>query len=250
MDEVRRLAYLSAMGIDCYVRREFRPETPIPVADQTFEAVTRESVGKNAQSSVSKLKSRRSETLVLEPVVQKNQPAPLESLETPSDQSHETEPDNEAGQLRFSLQVYRISEKLVVINEVPYLGLARTGKEVSNLLTAILRALGQELAELPTATRFNWPLSTDDDASRRREPEACQALEGFMVKRLDENFFDVVVVFGSQCEALFASSGVGQLLAESSNRVIHTHSLDAMLQVPTLKRSVWESIRVIPTLLE
>jgi hypothetical protein len=110
--------------------------------------------------------------------------------------------------------------------------------------------LGQDLAELPPAARFNWPLNPDDDASQALVSDAYQALQGFMGKRLHTSGNDIVLVFGSQCEDLFASSGLAQLLAESSRRVLHTHSLDAMLQVPVLKRSVWEAIRVLPELLE
>jgi|GEM_PF-3808046 len=250
MDEVRRLAYLSAMGIDCYVRREFQPLAPIPDADQLPDSVKQESVVADEVITVSKLKTRLTETLEAQPEPQSDVQLQPEPIETPPLLAQEPALETGGEQLRFSLQFYRISEKFIVINEVPYFGLSRTEKEVNTLLGAILRALGQEVTDLANAARFNWPLSADDDASGLRAPEAYQALQGFLGKRLDANFYDVIVVFGSQCEDLFASSGVGQLLAESSNRVIFTHSLDALLKVPVLKRSVWEAIRVVPKLLK
>ncbi len=152
-------------------------------------------------------------------------------------------------ELRFSVQFYRISEKLAIINEVPFLRSSSNEQDLNKLLTAILRALGQEFGESPNSVRFNWPLGADDDASSRRASEAFQALSGFMRKRLGSDSYKVILVFGNQCEELFDKSGVGDLLTETSERLIHTHSLDAILRVPSLKRSVWDSIRVIPALL-
>lgn len=245
MDEARRLAYLNAMGIDCYVRREPRPAVAAAIVEQRSASVV-----PDAPSKMSKLKSDLAETLPGKTAVSKRRDVSVASASEADSLAKETELERAAEQLRFSLQYYRISERFVVINEVPYLGNERTGKEVNSLLRAILRALGQDLAELPSAARFNWPLNPDDDASQTLAAEAYQALQGFMGKRLHANGNDLVLVFGSQCEDLFASSGLAQLLAESSKRLVHTHSLDAMLQVPVLKRSVWETIRVLPELIE
>ena len=208
-----------------------------------------EPVVREEDPSVSELKNRLAQTLHDRPALQNDEKAQSTTVQSAPAQIEEAEGEDGREQLRFSLQFYRIAENLAVINEVPYLGSSSTEKEMNNLLGAILRALGMELAELPAAARFNWPLSADEDASLLLAADAYQALEGFLGKRLGTNFYDVVVVFGSQCEELFANSSVSQLLGESSNQVIHTHSLDAMLKVPMLKRSVWESIRVIPKLL-
>jgi hypothetical protein len=249
MDEARRLAYLSAMGIDCYVLRESRPavtnlpDDPLPEPDAPLPEQSA------APAVVEEQRSRLVATLA--PPVETRKQAKADTPQgtrVTAGQDSETGSDVDA-ELRFSLQFYRVSEQLAVINEVPFLHSSRSEKEVTNLLQAILRALGQEITELPAVARFNWPLSADDNASDRRASEAYQALTGFMRKRLGSSFYDVVVVFGNQCEVLFDSSGVGPLLEESSNRVIHTHSLDNIVQVPALKQSVWESIRVVRLLL-
>jgi hypothetical protein len=254
MDEARRLAYLSAMGIDCYVLRESRPvvadlpDKPLPEPDKPLPEPDKPLPDQSAEPvAVGQQRSILASTLTTAPETQTQ-----ESTDAPQESRDATVQGNEAdadAELRFSLQFYRVSEQLAVINEIPFLQAGRSENEVNNLLQAILRALGLELTELPPAVRFNWPLGSDDDASERRASEAYQALSGFMRKRLGSNFYDVVVVFGNQCEVLFDDSGVDELLEESSNRVIHTHSLDNILQVPALKQSVWESIRVITELL-
>lgn len=269
MDETRRLAYLSVMGIDCYLQRESRPVASVGLVDAP--AVDREADKEQspARHSLPGLQdpadaNQRPEEdpsqneVPEEKQAQKREKRSEASSESRPESRSETRP--EAGQqkaaaknaiapLRFSLQYYRISEQLAVINEVPYLGSARPENEVQNLLAAILRAIGQDI-DLPGPDRFNWPLSADDDASGRRAPEAYQALQGFLRKRLRNNTMRVVVVFGNQLEDLFASSGVDQQLNAVCGQIIHTHSLDAMLKVPALKRSVWDSVRAIPELLQ
>lgn len=155
------------------------------------------------------------------------------------------EPGGDVEQLRFSLQFHPVTATIAVISEIPFLGNERIHQGTGKLLLAILRALNLPIAELPRPDRFNWPLAADDDASAGRAPEAGQALQGFLRKRLETGAYQQVLVFGDRFRTLFAAAGVDEQLAGTGVRVIHTHSLGAMLQVPALKRTVWEQVRVV-----
>ena len=117
------------------------------------------------------------------------------------------------------------------------------------MLQAIGRALGLELEVVPGPDRFNWPLAADDNAAAERAPEAYQALQGFLRKRLDARGYRVLLVFGNQCRALFEAAEIDRFTPAGAS-IIHTHSLGAMLQVPALKKTVWEDIRIVPELLK
>ncbi|MEZ5492610.1 MAG: hypothetical protein R3F50_20195 [Gammaproteobacteria bacterium] len=259
MNELRRLAYLRAMGIDCYERH-----SQAALADADNDAVISDpervaSAGK-AALSVRASTAAGPAASALDAMGVSVAPAVPPQAGTGSRSSSSVTPeptasidppaDAEAQQLRFSMQFYPATEKLALISEIPFMGNERIVNGTSRLLQAILHALDVESEQTRKPDRFNWPLGLEDDASIARAPEAFQALQGFLRKRLESAAFAVIVVFGNQSKALFAQAGVDTLLAGGDTRVIYTHSLGAMLQVPTLKRSVWEDIRVIRSLLE
>lgn len=262
MNELRRLAYLRAMGIDCYVRR-----SQVALAEADNDAVISEPergpLSAKTAASVRTPAGTRPATPALDAMGVSVAPVAPPQAETGPRSSSPVPPvnpvpppsidppaDTEAQQLRFSLQFYPATEKLALISEIPFVGNERIVNGTSRLLTAILHALDVETEQAPRPDRFNWPLGLEDDASSARAPEAFQALQGFLRKRLESAAFTVIVVFGNQSKALFAQAEVDTLLAAGDTRVIYTHSLGAMLQVPALKRTVWEDIRVIRSLVK
>ncbi|MBL4820341.1 MAG: hypothetical protein JKY98_05025, partial [Gammaproteobacteria bacterium] len=172
MNETRRQAYLYAMGIDSYF-----PRYPLPGA-------------------------RPSKIPIIEPIVAAPEPKRREEIQESAGLSGRTPPINAAdanteaepagkpvnesnpgtdeiqqGDLRFSLQFFRINDQLAVINEIPYLDDGSSGSSVQSLLLAILKALEIEPAHLNDPQLFSWPLAVEDDASAHRQADALLALE-------------------------------------------------------------------------
>jgi len=251
MEEVRRLAYLNAMGIDSYVSRQPLPGAkpswvPEPSAEEDRHAEMPDtdstmSMGHRGSAVTSPETGRH-------PVEQPGEEGTGQSDGDGIPVSEDSVPED-IGQLRFSLTFYPINDRLAVINEVPFSAANRTRQKTGALLLAILRALDIPLTEMPRAERFNWPLTAEDDASEARAGEAYQALAGFLRRRLESTGYRVLLVFAAQLQSLFDSGGIAGLLSSHQIVVIHTESLDAMLQVPALKKSVWQDIRGVPPLL-
>jgi hypothetical protein len=151
--------------------------------------------------------------------------------------------------LRISLSFYRVNSRLAVVTETPFLGSERQTARREALLLSILRALDLQDIELSSPARFRWPLAEDDAQHASGGVAAAQqTLAGFLHKRLEGGSQELLIVFGERCEALFASGGpVAESAALSRLRVLHCSSLDAMLQVPALKRAVWNLLKPLRT---
>lgn len=262
MNELRRLAYLRAMGIDCYVRLSRAVLAEVDEADNSSvnsELEPGQLAGRSALSvlvpnvarpAASALEAMGVSVAPVAPTQADTDPRSKSPIPTRPPTPLDPATDNEPQQLRFSLQFYPATEKLALISEIPFMGNERIANGTARLLLAILHALDVETEQAPKPDRFNWPLGLEDDAAVSRSPEAFQALQGFLRKRLESAAFSVIVVFGNQSKALFAQAEADTLLAAGDTRVIYTHSLGAMLQVPALKRTVWEDIRGLRSLLK
>lgn len=262
MNQARRLAYLRAMGIDSYVRRELmaapghatesasepdlspEPQQPVGSAVTTAAAVKVE----NRPSPASELR---------EALSGRQPPAPVGSAGDPPDNRGEVSPElthapgdsGMVGPLRFSLRFMPINDRLSVIDEIPFADNERREGRTNELLQAILRALGIETPSPLSAQRFNWPLTRGDEGTATQVEEAYQALTGFLRRQLAGDNCRVLLVFAGQLEKVFNAAGIDALLAAADTRVIHVDSLAALLQVPGMKRRVWEAVRGIPDLL-
>ncbi len=240
MNEARRLAYLRAMGIDCYVRRDLRAVVSGP-ADASTSGPTMVAPGYSPVNTLAGSHPRAA----MSDFNTRPWAAAGPSVPETDFRVAEADSETEVEQLRFSLHFYPISAHLAVISEIPFAGNERIQKGTKRLLAAILRALDTAVAELPNPDRFNWPLAADDDASAVRAAEAYQALGGFLRKRLEKQEFRVMLVFGDRCRSWFSEAGIESLVEAAETRVVHTHSLGAMMQVPALKQIVWQDVRAV-----
>ena len=284
MDSVRRLAYLRALGIDSYVPRETltgahvlpvvnqSPAQSVAVSEARESQLRHDNVAVSTQTAPGhNAVNRRRKKVAAEagsvteqsetqlPETRDSEAASAELSERPVTASVpddaqvtgelQTSTDRlcePAGEFRFSCGFYAVGRELAVICEVPYLGHDQDQPRRDALLAAILRALNLSDPQLPKAERFHWPLTAEEDAADSRIHEACQTLDGFLKKRLQQSPFRVLLVFAVQLQALLDKSGIAGKLEERNIRVIHSHSLDAMLKIPALKKAVWQDIRGLP----
>jgi hypothetical protein len=267
MDEIRRQAYLQAMGIDNYFHRRTVSAVHPP------ELLKRESVINNnalrdgkparieAEAVAKPIKhSQAEETLsntvsIKDLVHQQNEtdaPVKMHKEEVASstsqqpDESQSQDAESETQELRFCIQFYAINDRLAVINEIPYLHNTWEDKNIRDLLLAILKALDLELPLLEAPQVFHWPLGSDGNADAARMPEALLTLEGFMRKRLESRQYTNLLIFAGQCAELFQDEdNLNKIFSGTQAKIIATESLHAMLRVPVLKKQVWEDIRAL-----
>jgi hypothetical protein len=258
MEEARRLAYIKAMGIDSYLPRD----SSVEGSDRVYQ----DQVPYQANSDKSNSAAATHDHFRTDPT-----PLPAPTGQMPSDLTRPSPPEviskNESpdapleqksntpappvdaiaeqpgqDQMRFALQYFAINDQLAVINEVPYLAAGQLDNEAFTLLRAILRALKIEVSQLPAPTVFQWPLDVKDAAGFASLADAMSALEGFMNKRQESSDYSCLLIFADQCAEMLLDNQA-RLVKNKTSEVVITHSLQAMLKVPALKKSVWETIR-------
>jgi len=241
MEETRRQAYLQAMGIDCFMSVASAtaptPQSPASVVAKVPKPELLESV--KATPKPGGRIARKSAT-VDSPA---STPSPIASI-----QSQPT--DTESSDLRFTLQFFRFGESLAVINELPYLAGAESGKEELTLLDRMLNALGKPPGRAVGAPElvFRWPLDETNPVAAKQRVEARQLLHGMLQGRIAQGRFAYLLVMAGCSEELLRPAGqaVGDqpvVMEELGCQAVFTHSLGAIVSVPALKRPVWQAIQ-------
>ena len=260
MDETQRIAYLKHMGYEQYYSRYVLAGAKASVIPATLEdahdlggnqqlpARTREPdpprreldgkptmesgryTGAIAAEEVSTRHRRRSGPSVAE----------IGKVETGNAQT-------QSGELRFSLQFYRVNAQLAVINEAPHEAGGRENQQATSLLANLLAALGfgqEGLAGL-TADKFNWPIAEGLGAVGDSRHAAKLALNGFITQRHEQQGFSNLLLMTAQLADLmtFHSEQLDmgdQDLVDVPFKLTITHSLHAMLAHSDLKREAWQ----------
>lgn len=275
LSEARRQAYLSAMGIDVlYPRRPLPGARPSPVyelpepqsspdirqlgskplpAGQPAQQDSRRNANlqsmRESLGGIGKATARKS---AAEPVgAQADVVTHHAGAEKHAAEQSTTEPAQSDVQLsgmqpslQFRLRYWPVSEQLALLAEEPVAS-AGMQQECQALLKAILAALGQAMPG--RNEEFVWPFSAAMPASETGADKAAQALQGFIMKRLERDTFTNLLVFSSQLPELLPEAHAHPEQAEyqlATNAFLtRTHSLGALLQVPELKREVWAQLQ-------
>ena len=260
MDEAQRIAYLKHMGYEQYYSRyvlagakasviSATPEEahdieghqqlpaktrqPGPPRRELDRKATMESGGRNRAITAEKVSTRHQR--------QSGPPgAEIWKVETGNAQT-------QSGELRFSLQFYRVNAQLAVINEAPREAGGRENQQATSLLANLLAALGfgqEELTGL-TADRFNWPIAEGFGAVGDSRHAAKLALNGFITQRHEQQGFSNLLLMTAQLADLMTFNSEqpdmgDQDLVDVPFKLTITHSLHAMLAHSDLKREAWQ----------
>lgn len=238
MHELRRLAYLQALGAQSYVSRgQLRGAAP-----SRRLAIVPAPVSANAVPAANLAVPRIGLDVDLAPVAPPTRQSPAPTTVKPEAVS-EPAP-------RFSLAVI-VAEGWLWLEE---LGEGVLAREQVQLMQAMGRALariqggtkvdvsgsmqGRAHGERPEITQFNWPIHTNQQLDIG--PDAARSsLAGFIQRKLDERACHGLVVLGQDCAARVP---LEQL---SDRRLCCTASTTSMLQDPLLKRRVWSDLQAL-----
>jgi hypothetical protein len=154
--------------------------------------------------------------------------------------------------LRFNLQFYRINEQLAVVNEAPHQLRGKDNKNAVGLLKNILLALGadQQSASSLQADGFQWPIAEGLDAGNNPKHAAKLALQGFISQRHEQFGFRNLLLLTAQLSPIMTVAEGKQTLGDlkpegSAYTVTLSHSLQAMLAHPELKREAWMHMQAL-----
>ena len=250
VNELRRQAYLEAMGIKVYY-----PRTALPGAKPSprYELAEKSSIfGKRVEdssnySAIEKQKSNqhRAQTKAV-----------IDNQETELIRNKELNPDAKLEQitpdsniLKFSLGYYSINDSLSVINEVPHLKAGSLSEESLSLLRNILTALGVNADGCNfSSENFDWPIVEGLSVATEPNQAARQALGGFITMRQQQDGFSNLLVFAGEIdELLVKKSGKEEVrdykVEQADYYFTITNSLQMMLSYPRLKREVWDQLQ-------
>ena len=214
--ELRRLAYLQAMGVDSYVSRESLPaaavsrrlrvvtealapalpiaSSPIPdIADLNLD-VRRGRQAEPAQQSLAAVKGVR------------------EALEP------------------FTIAAI-IAGGWLWLEELPRVALA---SDQVQLISAMVRALGLPQTQ-PAVAQFDWPIHTNQQFDLGADA-ASSGLQGFVQRQLTDFAITTVVLLGDECQQRLPTQ---LAIAE---RLLNTVSTRSMIGEPMLKRQAWRDL--------
>ncbi len=222
--ELNRLTYLQAMGLDCYVSRHALPAAApsqklalASVATQLREAPRPEV---NSAPSVLKNLQRGDERRqqVAEPEVQPQSPA-----------------QNVAA---FSIASVHVGNWLW-LEDITGMPLA---KEQVQLIGAMARALELEVTQ-PRVTQFDWPLHNNQQLDLGPDA-AASSLAGFVQRQLSEVATRGLVTLGDSCRQRLPLS-LNESLNESLDVPLFIHCsvpTRQMLAQPGSKKQAWEEM--------
>lgn len=264
MNEHTRQAYLEAMDIQTYFPRQILPGAK-PSPDYDFPVISTAAAEPHESTPAGAVSASRGidKTGGLEAIEELRSRAPVgrKASVTPIRKEIEAPQDDRAtdaaapavdprNNLSFTLRYYRISENLVVLDEVPPQGSRQLGEESLALLRGILKAVGEDGSDLSANfEEFSWPLQSGYSMKNSPEIEAAKALSGFLQMRHETDGFSNLLVFAGQLEAVLLGKDANIDARDSESCrgyfVTVTHSLASMLSVPDLKRDVWQHLQAL-----
>jgi len=260
MNETKRKAYLSAMGIGFDGPTGLVSETeefPLPgdseVAGSPSFGIDKNNdlpfPKKNLDEVVYPLDSKFADPVSagenkardIRPILPSNQ---LKEARNP-------EFDSEESSLSFSLNFYWINQSIAIIDEFPIQQSSVAKGQSLNLLRNIISALNIDDQDYElSAETLSWPIADgliplNDEASAAR-----MMLLGFIESKLKQNAFQNLIVFAGILDHLLVFPDQREVnndfLYSEGDKKVHitiTQSLQSMISFPALKRDVWNELQ-------
>lgn len=214
--ELRRLAYLQAMGVDSYVSRESLPAAAV---SRRLRVVTE----------------------ALAPALPiASSPIPdIVDLDLDVRRGRQAEPAQQSlaavKGVREALEPFTIAAIIaggwLWLEELPRVALA---SDQVQLISAMVRALGLPQTQ-PAVAQFDWPIHTNQQFDLGADA-ASSGLQGFVQRQLTDFAITTVVLLGDECQQRLPTQ---LAIAE---RLLNTVSTRSMIGEPMLKRQAWRDL--------
>lgn len=231
MNELRRAAYLEAMGLDAYVSRR-----QLPGAAMTSRlSIVSPGTGTTAAPAapLADMKDRLD-------TARRARPNPADALERGSARS--VAPAEEAAPVdanlpRFSLTAI-VAGNWLWLEELGDMPLAveqvRLVEAMALALTCVSGGDSAPALGKPEVALFDWPIHTNRQLELGEEA-ARAAVAGFIGRRVEQCNCAGLVVLGRACAGRVPVSEIGV-------RAVHTHSSQEILASPDIKQQVWRDL--------
>jgi hypothetical protein len=228
MNELNRMRYLDALGIDHYVSRV---QLPGAAPTRRLAVVRKDFSGQAAVESPTGAPASRATPArpSVVPDIPSLDEKPARELKPPAAAVEAARPQAEA--VRFSLAAIFVGQ----IAWVEALNGNPLAKEQVQLVHAMARAVSGDVGR-PDVTQFDWP--THQNHQLDLGPEAAQAgVAGFLQRQIEQRKCRALVLLGKACESRVPLAALDEV-----NAVV-TESTVAMLGEPLRKRQVWQDLQ-------
>lgn len=225
MNELRRLQYVEALGIDSYISRH-----QLPGAAATRRLGIRPQAGSSPDIPVAAARPPVAPKDIPELSLPDPAPTARGFQRAPRPATSESR-SIESGAVRFSLAVL-FAGQVAWIEELDDSPLAR---EQVQLVHAMATALAPRSAP-PEVIRFDWPLHSNPQLGL--DAEAARAgVGGFLERQMEQRQCRGLVLLGERVRQRLPAA-----LVDAGTCVV-TRETRAMLQSPGLKREVWQDLQ-------
>lgn len=232
MNELRRMAYLDALGVDSYVSRTQLPGAAVTrrlaivsTLSRTVPVISGNAPDMPATSLLPRQLDAQTRTGSTR-VARVDSEADSPPLASESAQRAESVP-------RFSL-IAIVAGDWLWLEELPdTLLTTEQVRLVQSMAQALLLNQGQraEAVTKPDVAQFNWPIHTNHQLDLGAEA-ARASVAGFVARRLEQHRCRGLVLLGQACVDHVP-------LTEMTIRSVSTASSAEILASPALKRQVW-----------
>lgn len=236
LDEVRRQAYLQAMGVDQYVPRSIL-QGARPLNRCEYQACIQEHSLNAVEDSVV---SATSVALKSSPI--KHDPDAIEQPLVDESQPFASKPNQPTLPIvePFHLAVITIQNRLLILDECPRL--ISDSHEYRQLLQNILRALGLTFDRLNVQS-FQWPVVKGTRADHS-EQAVREALRAYIYRRLKQANVHQLLLMGDK-----PANYVLDAWVSDEWPAIRTLSASRMLTEPEHKRKLWQQLQPLVRIL-
>ena len=218
MHELKRRAYLDAMGIPTYVSRGVQPGA----APTTRLVVVRASAAKPSQSSAAVPAARKAPRIELTTSPRGKKPAP---------EPGPTAGTTAAPEIVFSITAFTTGNWLWLEELPQQQALLR---DQVQLVQGMARALGWG-SHKADISQFNWPIHNNSQLDLG-EDAARSSLGGFVRRKLEQSESRGIILLGASCQRWLPVDDI------EARQLVTTVSTAEMLRDPLLKKRAWQDL--------
>ena len=258
MNELQRQAYMSAMGVDCYIpRRQLPGALPsqlckIPASSLAVAAdaliSTADTAAVSIPVAVAIVSPPSSSASAAQALFTENSPVALNKVAATSAKLVSRTAVAKQAVPHFSLSVVR-GDNILILDD----GLADTinPSEYLQLMSNMLHALGAGKQKL-SLDPFLWPVVKNSQVDQS-ETAAREALLAFLSKQLERLNISYIVVLGDTASHYVTEQVLpaGEWIThpQLSVQLIRSQSASRMLIEPLIKKLVWQQLQPLQKML-
>jgi len=251
LDEMRRQAYLAAIGITPWSPRYILPAakesqktiiTELPVGDLSNESYEEAAIASSTEALTPSAEATSHSSDQREAFEARHSPRLTLDVHESDNSEQEKRATTNLGAAKkdivsqFSMACVDIGQKGLLVTETDFSRTQGLLKPHMSLINSISFALGYKPTQFVKPTEFRWPIQGLQ--LEGGEDMAIEAVTAFLEKNIETNNKEWLLLLGDQLKVIFDTVSNGSL---NQLRIVYGPSVDNMLIHTESKRTLWQS---------